>query len=175
MIWIFILMELLVFGAALLAFLYIRKGEIKVFAEAQKHLNVRLGLLNTFVLISSGYLIALANRAYEEGDKGRTLRHLWMGMGLGGSFLVIKGIEYSQKIAGGFTTGVNAFFDFYWLLTAFHAAHVVVGVFLLLYMAWKIQSEKPFSSEDLSLKGSSAWWHMCDLVWVLLFPVLYIL
>ncbi|MCK6510574.1 cytochrome c oxidase subunit 3 [Myxococcota bacterium] len=175
MIWIFIIMELLVFGAALLAFLYVRKGELKVFVEAQKHLSVYFGLLNTFALISSGYLIALANRAFEVGDKGRTLRYLWMGMVLGGAFLVIKGIEYSQKIAGGFTTGVNAFFDFYWLLTAFHAAHVVVGLFLLMYMAWKIQKEKAFLMEDLSLKGSSAWWHMCDLVWVLLFPVLYIL
>ncbi|MCB9639495.1 MAG: cytochrome c oxidase subunit 3 [Myxococcales bacterium] len=174
MIWLFIWMELLVFGAAFLTFAYIRKSEYSVFVEAQKHLNQSLGLGNTILLLTSGFAIAVANKRYEDHNKRQTLQFLWGGIGLGTAFLVLKSVEYSQKITKGLTTGTNAFFDFYWLLTAFHAAHVLVGLVLLVYMAHKIRRDKPFSSEDLSFKGSSAWWHMCDLVWVLLFPLLYL-
>jgi len=73
------------------------------------------------------------------------------------------------------TTGVNQFYDFYWLLTAFHLFHVLLGIAVLAYMASKVRRGEDFPAPDFNLKTGSAFWHMCDLIWVLLFPIFYLL
>jgi len=93
----------------------------------------------------------------------------------GAAFVVIKALEYRDKIAHGLTTGVNQFYDFYWLLTAFHLFHVLLGILVLAYVAAKVHKGKPFAEADFNLKTGSAFWHMCDLIWVLLFAILYLL
>lgn len=175
MIWMFILMEFGVFASAFVIFLYMKNQEMLIFSTSQKVLNQKFGFFNTLLLITSGYLIALSNRVYEKNEIKRTIQLLIGGMCLGGGFLLLKGVEYAQKIAAGYTTGVNTFFDFYWMMTAFHAAHVLFGLFLLAYIVYKIKKKRLSSSDDLTLKGSSAWWHMCDVIWVILFPLLYLL
>lgn len=174
MIWLLILMELVVFGVAFLAFFYVRKQELKLFLETQSYLDQTLGLTNTLLLITSGACVALGNRLYEEKNNKSSALLLSCGIALGVAFLGVKGIEYSHKLSLGHTTGVNAFLDFYWLLTVFHAAHVLLGVLILVYLTYKISRSQPLSPEGLTLKMGSAFWHMCDLVWILLFPILYL-
>ena len=174
-IWIFILLEVLVFGIALAAFFSARSQEAALYASSRSKLNAVLGFWNTMLLVTSGYFVALGVRAYER-EQWRVSGHFVLGGSfLGVLFLVLKGVEYSQKIAAGQTTGVNSFFDFYWLLTAFHAAHVVLGLLMLWWAAWKLYRKIPFDVEGLTLKASGVWWHMCDLVWVFLFPILYLI
>lgn len=178
MIWIFIYMELLVFGVAFVVFFYMRSKEPNVFHSSQQHLSKTIALFNTMILITSSYFVAQANRLYkkhEEKAYALASKLLVIATLLGTAFLGLKGLEYSQKIALGYTTGVNTFFDFYWLLTMFHAAHVVIGLMILIYLSIKVKQGTRFPADGFTLTTGSAWWHMCDLVWVILFPALYLL
>ncbi len=167
MMWVLIVSELLVFGAGMLAFLATRLGDPQGFAAAQAHLHPSLAALNTLVLVTSGWLAARAHRAAEAAQPRRT-RALLAGAGLLGMvFLGVKTIEYSELISQGINTETHALFMFYYLLTGFHAAHVAAGIGLMTLAAWRPQPGV--------VQTVAAFWHMVDLVWVLLFPVVYLL
>lgn len=159
MIWVLIVSELLVFGAGLLAFLGVRLTDVAGFAEAATQLHpVRAGI-GTMVLVSSGALAAL-------GASGR--RRWFIGAGaLGLVFLGLKWAEWSALAAAGIGTETHAFFTFYYLLTGFHAAHVVAGLFILALVGWRGRAGE--------IEAGVAFWHMVDLVWVLLYPVIYLM
>jgi len=175
MVWVLIFMELLAFGLAFVVFFVLRAKNLSVFESSQAELNQLLALVNTLVLVTSGYFVVLANGAYALGEPRRAVRWLLATMSFGVLFVLIKAVEYQDKIAHGLTTGVNQFFDFYWLLTAFHLFHVLLGLLLLAYMTRKVALGREFDAEDFNLETGSAFWHMCDLIWVLLFPILYLI
>lgn len=167
MMWVLIVSELLVFGAGLVAFLAVRIGDPPGFAEAQSHLH-RVGAgVNTIVLVTSGWLAALAARAAEAGDKRRVRGLLAAAIALGAVFLALKGREYADLWAAGIGTETHAFFTFSYLLTGFHAAHVLAGMVLLAVVG--------LIGSPRAVETGAAFWHMVDLVWVLLFPVVYLL
>ncbi|MEP3277538.1 MAG: cytochrome c oxidase subunit 3 [Stappiaceae bacterium] len=167
MIWVLIISELLVFGAGLAAFLAVRMTDPTGFAEAQTHLHSTGAALNTIVLVSSGYLAARALQFRRVSRRTAARYAVVAAAALGVVFLVIKGIEYGDKAGQGITYETHPFFTFYYLLTGFHAAHVVAGIVLLLLVAWR--------DEVGNIEIAGAFWHMVDLVWVLLFPVIYVL
>ena len=167
MMWVLIVSELLVFGAGLVAFMAMRLTDPAGFAEAQSHLHRAAAALNTVVLVTSGLLAALAVRAAAAGHVRRKLGLLGGAMALGLVFVVIKGMEYADNAAQGIGWDTHMFFTFYYLLTGFHAAHVLAGIVLLGLVA---ALRDPRASET-----GAAFWHMVDLVWVLLFPILYLI
>jgi nitric oxide reductase NorE protein len=175
MIWVFIFMEILAFGLAFIVFMVLREKSLAVFESSQAELNQVLAFVNTLVLVTSGYFVVLANGNYDRGDHRSSVRWLAAAISLGATFVILKVIEYDDKISHGLTTGVNQFFDFYWLLTGFHLFHVLLGILVLAYMARKIRKGEAFAAADFNLKTGSAFWHMCDLIWVLLFPILYLI
>lgn len=165
--WVLIVSELLIFGAGLTAFMSVRLSDPAGFAEAQAHLHRTGAAMNTIVLISSGYLAARALQ-WRIAEHRRASRLALVGAAmLGGVFLVIKGMEDADKAAQGINWETHPFFLFYYMLTGFHAAHVIAGIVLLLLVAWRD------SVENVEL--GAAFWHMVDLVWVILFPVIYLL
>ncbi|WP_417728260.1 cytochrome c oxidase subunit 3 [Roseovarius sp.] len=167
MMWILIISELAVFGAGLMAFLSMRLTDPVGFTAAQGHLDATAAGINTVVLVTSGWLAALALRAGEAGQIAR-VRLLLVGAALlGGIFLWIKAVEYSSKAAVGINFETHPFFTFYYLLTGFHALHVVAGIVILALVGWR--------ATPRNLEVGTAFWHMVDLVWVLLFPVIYLL
>lgn len=174
MVWVFVFMELLAFGLAFIVFAALRARSLAVFEASQAELNQALALINTLVLLTSGYFVVLANGSYDRGNQHRATQLLVAAIALGAGFVLVKAVEYRDKIAHGLTTGVNQFYDFYWVLTGFHLFHVVLGILILAYMARKISRGEAFAAEDFNLKTGSAFWHMCDLIWVLLFPILYL-
>lgn len=162
MMWVLIFSELAVFGAGLVIFLALRIFDPSGFAEAQRALLPALAGANTVVLITSGYLAALAVR------HGRYVRQLLgVASALGVVFLILKGMEFQHKADLGITFETHDFFMFYYLLTGFHAAHVVAGILILALVAW--------TRAPAHVQTGAAFWHMVDLVWVLLFPVIYLL
>jgi len=165
--WVLIVSELLVFGAGLIAFMGVRLTDPVGFAEAQDHLNRTGAALNTIVLVTSGFLAAQALYWSRAGKRSAARLALVAAAGLGLVFLWIKVQEYSAKAAEGIGWDTHPFYTFYYLLTGFHAAHVVAGVVLLLLVAWRDEPE--------NIEAAGAFWHMVDLVWVLLFPVIYLL
>ncbi len=167
MMWVLIVSELLVFGAGLAAFLSVRITDPAGFAEAQGALNRTGAALNTAVLVTSGYLAALAIPWRIAGRRLQTRLALIAASLLGIVFLLIKGAEFAEKSALGIGWDTHTFFTFYYLLTGFHAAHVVFGILILWLVAWR--------DDARDIEVGASFWHMVDLVWVLLFPVIYLL
>lgn len=165
--WVLILSELAVFGAGLLAFLAVRLTDPQGFAEAQSHLHRTGAAANTLVLVTSGWLAALATRAAEAGQTRRLRFLLAAAIALGAVFLILKATEYADLFAQGIGTETHAFYTFSYLLTGFHAAHVLAGMILLTLVGWLATPK--------AVETGAAFWHMVDLVWVLLFPVVYLL
>jgi nitric oxide reductase NorE protein len=165
--WVLILSEIAVFGAGLLAFLAVRLSDPEGFAQAQAHLHRTGAAANTLILVTSGWLAALATRAAEAGQTARLRGLLVLAIALGGAFLVLKGSEYADLWAQGIGTETHAFYTFSFLLTGFHAAHVLAGMILLALVGWL--------ATPRAVETGAAFWHMVDLVWVLLFPVVYLL
>jgi nitric oxide reductase NorE protein len=167
MIWILILSELAAFGAFFIAFAAARLTEPELFRTAQAELDRFLGAVNTLVLVTSGLCAALAVRARLDGEVGRCRAWLGGAMLLGLVFLAVKLLEYADKIGRGLTLTTNHFFELYYLMTGFHALHVVMGVVLLGIVAWRASQE--------NVETGTAFWHMVDLIWVMLFPVVYLI
>jgi nitric oxide reductase NorE protein len=165
--WVLILSELAVFGAGLLAFLATRLTDPTGFAEAQSHLHRTGAAANTLVLVTSGWLAALATQAAETGQTHRLRLLLAPAVLLGAVFLGLKASEYADLFAQGIGTETHAFYTFSFLLTGFHAAHVLAGMVLLTLVGWLATPK--------AVETGAAFWHMVDLVWVLLFPVVYLL
>ena len=164
MMWVLIFSELAVFGAGLVAFMGVRLTDPAGFDAAQDHLMVRLAGTNTIILVTSGLFAALAGLAHSKASA-----RLWLlAAGLSGAvFLWFKGLEYSSKSAAGITFETHSFYTFYYLLTGFHAAHVIAGIVILALVG--------FHAVPRTIQTGVAFWHMVDLVWVLLFPVIYLL
>lgn len=167
MIWVLIVSELLVFGAGLAAFLGVRITDPAGFAAAQDHLHRAAAGINTVILVTSGWLAALGAASVEAGRIGRGRGLLTAAATLGLVFLVIKGVEYADKAGQGIGIETHPFFTFYYLITGFHAAHVAAGIVVLLLTALRARSGE--------VEAGVAFWHMVDLVWVLVFPVIYLL
>ncbi|MFN4204288.1 MAG: cytochrome c oxidase subunit 3 [Tabrizicola sp.] len=165
--WVLIFSELAVFGAGLLAFLATRLTDPAGFAEAQSHLHRTGAAANTLVLVTSGWLAALATQAASSGRTGRLRLLLGCAGLMGAVFLILKATEYADLFAQGIGSETHAFYTFSFLLTGFHAAHVLAGMILLGLVGW-LGSPK-------AVETGAAFWHMVDLVWVLLFPVVYLL
>ena len=167
MMWVLIVSELLVFGAALIAFLAVRTTDPAGFAADQALLNRTAGAVNTVVLVTSGLCAALAVRAREINKRTTARRWLAAAGVLGAVFLFVKGLEYWSKATAGIDIETSPFFTFYYLITGFHAAHVVAGIVILSLVAW--------ADSLRNMETGVAFWHMVDLVWVLLFPIIYLL
>ncbi|HMN37668.1 MAG TPA: cytochrome c oxidase subunit 3 [Hyphomicrobium sp.] len=167
MMWVLIISEILVFGAALLAFLAVRATSPAVFLEGQAQLNPTAGALNTAVLVTSGMLAARA-LALRRNSQRSAARLSLLGAGaLGVVFLLVKWVEYGAEFAKGIGIESSPFFTFYFLITGFHALHVVAGIVILGIIArW---------DSIRNIETGIAFWHMVDLVWVLLFPIIYLL
>lgn len=174
LIWALVVLELITFGAGLLALAVYSRQDPEGFHEMSSLLNSNYGVLNTLFLLSSGYFMAASLSQFKLGDRLRSSRLLALAFLGGLLFLGLKGVEYSEKLSHSFTLGYNTFFNFYWLLTGFHLMHVLVGMVIILFMYFRIRpSGSNMKVEDA--EAGAAFWHMCDLIWLILFPALYLI
>lgn len=165
--WILIGSELLVFGGGLIAFLGARALDPALFAAGQATLDQTAGALNTLVLVLSGFFAALAVRRADAGRAAAARLQIAAAAALGVVFLLVKSREYAAHLAHDYGIETDAFFTLYYLLTGFHALHVVAGILILGIVA--IRPSGP------NVETGAQFWHMVDLIWVLIFPVIYLL
>ena len=172
--WIIIFLELFTFGMALVAMAYYSKEEPIVYHNSRLQINATLGMVNTIFLISSGFFMAISVSYFKNENFLKSKLFLKLTMLAGVLFLIVKSIEYYQKVDVGLTIGTNTFFTFYWMLTLFHVVHVVVGLVILFsnYIGLN-RKNSTILLEDF--EASAAFWHMCDLIWLLIFPVIYLI
>lgn len=174
LIWIVIFLEVITFGLGLIGMVYYANQEPEIFHQSRQQLNLFLGTSNTLILLTSGLFMATAVHWFKQGNIQKAGTYFrWTLMG-GGLFMLIKGLEYVEKINAGLILDSNMFFTFYWILTAFHLIHVLIGMVILGWINFKMKkSESSIAVGDV--EAGAAFWHMCDLIWLLLFPTLYLL
>lgn len=165
--WVLILSEILVFGAFLGGFAGARVLDPEGFAASQALLHRIYGGVNTLVLVTSGLLVALGVLARAQERIPAARGWIAAGMLLGVVFLAVKAVEYADVAAAGGGLEGDTFFTLYFLITGFHALHVVLGMVILAVVAWRCSLE--------NLETGAAFWHMVDLIWVLIYPVIYLI
>ena len=184
--WIFLITEVLLFSGLFTFYAIYRSWYPDMFYNAHKQLNVALGTLNTLVLITSSVTIALAIRAMQFNKRKQTIILLISTLILAATFLIIKFFEYRHKFHLGqlpgkyytFTgvegTNPHVFFSVYFMLTGLHAIHVIAG---MIAISWVLRRtiKNHFSAEYYTpLENAGLYWHLVDMVWIYLFPLLYL-
>lgn len=166
MMWVLIGSEFVAFGLLLGAFAVAHAVHPASFASGQAVLDARLAGLNTIVLVTSGWAAARGAAAARAARPRFARRFLLLAMALGASFIAIKLTEYRGEIAAGAVLDSSSFFTLYFLLTGFHLLHVALGIVIIAVVCRRVQ--------PVHVETATAFWHMVDLVWVVMFPMLYL-
>jgi nitric oxide reductase NorE protein len=174
-IWIFILAELAVFAIFFAAYAFARLGNVELFDAYQQTLDRRAALVNTLALITSSWFVVRAVAAVRGGDARACARWLLAAVGMGFLFLVVKGAEYAHHLGAGVTLSTNDFYMFYLSLTFFHFMHVILGMVILAAVALKAHRGGYSAAEHTGVESGASYWHMVDLVWLILFPLVYVM
>ena len=174
-IWIFIYAELLVFGIFFLAYAFARAQNVELFNEYQQTLNRESGAINTLLLITSSYFVVMAVNAIRRNAARRCSQWLMLAMLGGGVFVVVKMSEFVAKYADGVNLSTNTFYMFYLSLTFFHFMHVLMGMVILAAVAVKAYRGEYSAQDHTGVETGASYWHMVDLVWIVLFPLVYVL
>ncbi len=177
-VWVFVFGELSMFTLLFATFLYYRAGSPEVYEASQATLLHGMGALNTLLLLASSYFVASATAAMCLQDEGGlALRRMHAALFCGVAFVLVKAIEYAHAFQGGYDVLSNGFFMFYFTLTGIHLMHVLVGLGLLRMLLLQMRN-RCAGAGDVSpalLGFSTSFWHMVDIVWIVLFPLLYLL
>ncbi len=174
-IWIFIFAELLVFGILFLAYAFTRANHVDLFDAGQLTLDRTGGLLNTLALITGSYCVVAAVTAIRQGRQALCGRWLAAALAMGGIFLVVKTGEFYTKFSAGITLSTDTFYMFYLSLTFFHYMHVILGMIILAVVWHKAVRGRYSAAEHTGVETGAAYWHMVDLVWLILFPLVYVM
>ncbi len=168
-VWWLIASEIVIFGGLLASYIMHRLAH-DAWSEQAAHTSTAIGAFNTFVLLTSSYFAVLAHKAAEEGDGPKAARFLWMTFGGGATFLAVKAYEWTMEITHGFTITANTFWSFYYTAAGLHASHVIAGIIIIAIIA--LQAKRNEELHRVELIG--IYWHFVDIVWIFLFPLLYI-
>jgi nitric oxide reductase NorE protein len=171
--WVFVLGDMIIFAVYFIIFMVERTRERTLFLASQQHLYPAIGLINTLVLLASSWYMARAVRACRSGEHDRALR-LVIGGGLCGiAFIGIKVVEWSLEISHGYTLPKNDFFTFYFMLTGVHLFHVIMGLVILGVVVRELRN--PTLRRTSIVEAGATYWHMVDLLWVVLFALVYVM
>lgn len=170
--WCLIGSEVIIFGGAVAAFVLMRWAHPEWVHEAA-HLNFWAGAFNTFVLLTSSYTMALAVAGVHEGDRMAVGRNLFFTLCLGALFLLVKWGEYSAKFHHGIYPSTNTYWSFYFLMTGLHGLHIIAGLIVLgiLFIRDAADSLVPVWHR---VETAGLYWHLIDIIWIFLFPLLYL-
>jgi nitric oxide reductase NorE protein len=174
-IWLFIFGDMMVFSLFFLTFMYYRGHELELFRESSHKLSQFFGALNTFFMLSSSWFVAMAVQASRRQMRGATTALFLMGFLCGVGFLVNKVFEYGDKISHGITLNTNDFFMYYYMLTGIHMMHVTIGMGVLLFAAKYAWGGNLDARKVRNLESSASVWHVVDLLWIVLFALLYLI
>jgi len=183
--WLFLGQELLFFSALFVAYAVFKLMYPAMFSEGASHLQWQMGALNTVFLITSSFTMVMGVRSAQMSKRKSTVVYLSLTLLLATLFLVVKYFEYSAKIHHGYVpsrwfTGIGEhdtlplFFGLYFFMTGLHGLHVLVGMFLLAWMIFRAHRGDFFAEHFTCLEMVGLYWHLVDLIWIFLFPLLYL-
>ena len=173
--WLIILAELLTFGILFLCYAFARSQNVALFNASQLTLDLNSGAINTVLLITGSWCVVRAVKAVRRNASAPGVRWLLAALLCGVGFVSLKVIEFSAKLDAGIDLSTNTFYMFYILLTAFHFFHVILGMIFLTVLMFKTWQGAYGSHEHHALETGAAFWHMVDLLWIVLFPLVYVM
>jgi nitric oxide reductase NorE protein len=171
--WVFVLFEALVFTSYFTVYVVRRTQSADLFLRSQAHLDLRVGLFNTLILLVSSWSIARCVQAAREGSYRAALQNASLTILFGFVFLVTKVLEWATEIGRGFSFTTDEFFSFYYFLTAIHFLHLLIG-FVFLGVAVHQLTSPARRSQEL-VETCATYWHTIDFLWVLIFALLYVM
>ena len=172
-IWVMVLGDLIIFGAYFIIFMVYRAMKPQEFLASQQHLNINIGVLNTLVLLASSWFVVRGVQAARTDNYPRALRLTYLGGLCGAVFILIKAYEWSTEIARGYTLPRNDFFMFYYMLTGVHLFHVLLGLVILGVVLRELRN--PRRRRMFMVETGATYWHMVDLLWIVIFALLYVM
>ena len=183
--WVFLATELMFFGAIFMGYLYLRTQFPDAVAQASRHTHEWIGTINTAILLTSSFSMALAVRFSQLSHRVAVRRLLWITAALGTAFIALKLVEYTMEWHEGlvpglrFTIAENAritrlFFFLYFLGTGVHAVHLTIGVIAVLWISWRLREPRfpDWRADEIDVLG--LYWHFVDAVWIFLYPLFYL-
>lgn len=174
-VWLIILAELLTFGILFLSYAFARAHDVELFNACQSTLDLNSGAVNTVLLITGSWCVVHAVKAVRRDASSLGVRWLVAAMVCGAGFISLKSMEFSAKMDAGIDLSTNTFYMFYLLLTVFHFLHVIVAMVFLAILLVKTQQGAYGSHDTHALETGAAFWHMVDLLWIVLFPLVYVM
>jgi len=184
--WVFLASEVLLFAALFALYAAYRTMYVDDFRAAIEHNTLAYGTVNMFVLLVSSFTVALSVWAVRHGRNGTAVALQLTTIALGIAFLVIKLFEYAEHfheraLPGRYyhmtelpTFGANRFFTMYWVMTGVHALHVTGGVCLLVWLIWRASHRFYTPAHHVGLEMGTLYWHLIDIIWIFLWPIMYL-
>lgn len=174
-IWVFVLGDMFVFGLFFLTFAYYRGLDVELFQRSQADLNQNWGALNTVLLLTSSWFVVVGVSAVKNEARrvARVCLSLAWLCGLG--FSIVKFFEYGEKIEYGVILTTNEFFMYYYIFTGIHFVHLIIGMLVLSFLIFRLGKSKCLSEDVPIMEGGATYWHMVDLLWIILFALLYLI
>lgn len=174
-VWLIILAELLAFGILFLSYAFARTFDVALFNASQRTLDLNSGAINTALLITGSWCVVRAVQSVKKDASPAGSRWLLAALACGSGFVVIKLLEFSAKAQAGVDLSTNTFFMFYILLTGFHFFHVLAAMVFLTILLAKTRAGHCGKHNHHALETGAAFWHMVDLLWIVLFPLVYVM
>ncbi len=185
--WLFLVTEILLFGGLFVAYAVYRHERLPLFAQASHLLDARLGAFNTVVLLASSLSVVLAHRCAQLGQRNGTVFNLAFTLVCGVVFLAVKATEYQHKLHAGLLPGAffaattvqspdqaHVFFSLYFGMTGLHAVHVVLGMAVIAWLLVRALRGHFGPHYTVPLEMGGLYWHLVDVIWIFLFPLLYL-
>ncbi|MCT7657073.1 cytochrome c oxidase subunit 3 family protein [Mycobacterium deserti] len=173
-VWIFLLGDMVVFGVFFATFMYQRSLAPELFDESRHTLSIGIGLTNTLVLLTSSLFVVTAIRAIRKSQRAAAQLLFAGALVCGLAFVGLKAVEYTVKVNEGHVPTQNDFYLYYFILTGLHLLHVLIGIAVLFLLF--VQARRPELSATRMgvVEGGACFWHLVDLLWIVLFPLLYL-
>jgi nitric oxide reductase NorE protein len=171
--WFFVIGDLLIFGVYFVGYMYYRGRSHELFLAGQAQLNLNIGTVNTIVLLTSSLFVALGTTAARVGNRAESLRRFWMALAFGAAFPILKMFEWIPEIGRGLTPGKDLFFMYYYVMTGLHLCHVALGLVVMCFIIRNVKKSDP--PEISFVETGATYWHMVDVLWLVLFALLYLM
>jgi nitric oxide reductase NorE protein len=173
--WFFILAELTVFAIFFIGFSVSEQLNGEMFSQGKAQLHQTAGLINTIALITSSFFVAIALAKIHKAQAKQAVLLLLTAKAFALIYISVKIWEYLSLFEQGITIETNTFFTLYFLITAFHLMHVLLGMVILAFIAHSAWQGKYQNNEISGFEAGTSYWHMVDLLWIILFPLIYVI
>lgn len=173
--WLFLATEVMLFGGLFAAYAIFRAKYPEMFLEQHRELNREMGAVNTCILIFSSLTMAIAVTAIQRGKRNLTAILIFITVLCGIAFAVVKYFEYSAKFAHHIYPDTSIFFSLYFMLTGLHMLHVFIGIIVLTVIMVLTMKGKFNKNYSTPVELGGLYWHLIDLIWIYLFPLLYLI